>query len=82
MENHNWVTNAPIDESRVLLIDGPTIEDYRKWRAQFIEGKPKASDTYNSEQLAEMGMVGLYRAGSLLQPVAAGRVEAISFRER
>jgi hypothetical protein len=47
-----WVTNKgaqDIDEG---------LPDYL---ARLERGPPKASDTYSSKQLTEMGMVGLYR---------------------
>lgn len=66
-----WVTNAPREYERGLFegTQAPagmyayscsTVE-YLQWRSQFVEGPPKATETFTVEELERGGMVGLYR---------------------
>jgi hypothetical protein len=49
------------DARRFPMGGDPTTDaEYWQWRSQFVEGEPRATDSYTSAQLSEMGMVGLY----------------------
>ena len=56
-----WVTNAPASPSEHARTLGEMIKDYMKWRDQFTEGEPRATEACTVEALREMNMVGLYR---------------------
>lgn len=61
-----WVTNEP-DRRRTDAPDEFVTHDDRqahlRWMAQFVCGRPKATDHYTVEELEKFGMVGLYRPG-------------------
>ncbi len=64
-----WVTNAPRESDG--LFEGFEVPGgysysysragYLQWRSQFVEGPPKATETFTVEELERGGMVGLYR---------------------
>lgn len=36
-------------------------QDHHRWRSQFVQGRPKATEHYSVEQIEVMGLVGPYR---------------------
>lgn len=64
MSEPEWVTNdvPPAVAARHMTMKDR--ERHSRWRAQFIEGRPQATEHYTTEQLEAMGLVGLYRRRS------------------
>lgn len=61
MTTLEWVTNEPADPEEGARATDMSRGKYLAWRKKFIEMEPHATAAYTSEQLREMGMVGLYR---------------------
>jgi hypothetical protein len=38
-----------------------SLQDYKNWRKQFIEGEPQAKSAATLQQLKAMGYIGLYK---------------------
>lgn len=60
-----WTSNTGGDgkyiSRRVEETQKEATEAYWKWRRQFTQGGPQATETYSVEELEQQGMVGLYR---------------------
>lgn len=64
-----WICNEPKDcnkswNRRLIISASPTfisLQDYKNWREQFIEGEPQAKSAATLKQLKAMDYVGLYK---------------------
>ena len=63
-----WICNEPKDCNKSW--SGPfrnpsspfmSLQDYKNWRKQFIEGEPQAKSAATLQQLKAMGYIGLYK---------------------
>jgi hypothetical protein len=63
-----WICNEPKDCNKswneYLGSASPifmSLQDYKNWRKQFIEGEPQAKSAATLQQLKAMGYIGLYK---------------------
>lgn len=61
MSDLEWVTNEIASSAVAAMRVMENYAQYRRWRSQLVQGRPKATADYSTEQLEAMGLVGLYR---------------------
>lgn len=55
-----WIANVPRRLSDIDFANDFEKESTIEWRSQYTTGLPKATDRYSVDELAAMGVMGLY----------------------